>query len=114
MSPSHKPVVWLGGEVKSPPFSDEARLWAGFLIRQLQAGEALSLPHSRPMSDIGPRCHELRITDTDVTWRIIYRHDPDAVLIAEVFAKKTRATPQWVIATSRRRLREYDNLRARG
>jgi phage-related protein len=31
------------------------------------------MPHSRPMPDIGERCHELRIVDVDATWRIIYR-----------------------------------------
>ena len=62
MNPTDKPLVWLGGEVKSPPLSKEARLEAGHWLRTLQAGHALSLPHSRPMPAIGPRCHELRIT----------------------------------------------------
>jgi hypothetical protein len=44
MSESDKPLVWLHGEVKTPPFSKEARLEAGFLLRRLQAGEKLSLP----------------------------------------------------------------------
>ena len=67
------------------------------------------MPQSRPIPTIGPRCHELRINDVGGTWRIIYRVDPDAVVIAEVFSKKTAATPPWVIETSRRRLREYDH-----
>jgi len=58
-----KPLRWLHGEVKTPPFSREARLEAGLLLRRLQQGEKLSLPHSRPMSDIGSRCHELRVRD---------------------------------------------------
>ncbi len=82
---------------------------AGFLLRQLQAGEKLGLPHSRPMPAIGRRCHELRIVDEDVTWRIIYRTDVDAIVIVAVFAKKTRATPRNVIDTSKRRLKEYDD-----
>jgi hypothetical protein len=60
--------VWLSGEVKTPPFSTEARVEAGFLLRRLQAGHALAMPHSRPMSGIVPRCHELRIQDQDKTW----------------------------------------------
>jgi len=28
-----KPIVWLHGEVKTPPFSQTARLEAGFLLR---------------------------------------------------------------------------------
>ena len=47
MSSSDKPLVWLHGEVKTPPFSKEARLEAGFLLRMLQRGEAPVVPLSR-------------------------------------------------------------------
>jgi phage-related protein len=104
-----KPLVWLLGEVKTPPFSKEARLEAGFLLRRLQAGERLKMPYSRPMPAIGQHCHELRIVDVNVTWRIVYRADRDAVIIVEVFKKKSQTTPQSVIEVSRKRLREYDN-----
>ena len=67
MTPSDKPLVWLEGEIKSPPFTQAARLEAGFLLRSLQQGEKLSLPHSRPMPSVGPRCHELRIRDEKST-----------------------------------------------
>jgi len=110
MSPNDKPLVWLHGEIRTPPFSKEARLEAGFLLRLLQKGEPLSLPHSRPMPSIGPRCHELRVNDRGQTWRIVYRIDSDAVVILEVFAKKTAQTPQRVIDTCRKRLQEYDSL----
>ena len=103
-----KPLVWLHGEVKTPPFSPMARLEAGQLLRQLQGGEKLSLPHSRPLPGVGARCHELRIPEAQATWRIVYRLDPDAVVIAEVFSKKTAATPRHVIETCQRRLRAYD------
>lgn len=109
MGSGGKPLVWLRGEVKTPPFSSEARVEAGILLRRLQEGEQLSLPHSRPMPSIGPRCHELRVVDEDVTWRIIYRTDADAIIIVGVFAKKTQRTPPDVISNCRRRLREYDN-----
>jgi phage-related protein len=69
----------------------------------------LEMPHSRPMSGIGARCHELRVVDFDQTWRIIYRIDSDAIVILDVFSKKTRTTPQLVINRSRKRLREYDD-----
>jgi len=59
----NKPLVWLKGEVRTPPFSAEARVEAGFLLRRLQKGESLGLPHSRPMPSIGSQCHELRIND---------------------------------------------------
>jgi phage-related protein len=110
MSPTDKPLVWLHGEVKSPPFSQAARVEAGVLVRRLQRGEMLSLPHSRPMPVMGARCHELRIDDERKTWRIVYRADADAVIIAEVFQKTTRTTPRYVIEVSRARLRRYDEL----
>ncbi len=103
-----KPLVWLRGNVKTPPFSPEARIEAGMLLRRLQGGERIGLPHSRPMPSIGRRCHELRITDEEVTWRIIYRADADAIVIGEVFAKKTRTTPKKVIDACKRRFEKYD------
>lgn len=109
MSPADKPLVWLEGEVKSPPFSPSARLEAGFLLRRLQKGETLGMPHSRPMPVIGSRCHELRITDESARWRIVYRLDIDAVVIVEVFRKTTPRTPKGVIDVCRARLRRYDD-----
>jgi phage-related protein len=101
VSPKDKPLVWLSGEVKTPPFSADARVEAGFLLRKLQAGQLLEMPHSRPMPSIGFSCHELRIPDAGVTWRIIYRVDDDAVVIAEVFPKKQQATPARVIGSAK-------------
>jgi len=109
MSPKHKLLVWLHGEVKSPPFSSAARIEAGYLLRCLQAGVLLELPQSRPMPSIGKSCHELRINDEDKTWRIIYRIDDDAIVILEVFAKKTQATSQKVIDTCKERLKRYND-----
>lgn len=105
-----KPLVWLRGEVKTPPFSAAARLEAGSLLRRLQGGEKLGMPHSRPMPSIGRQCHELRITDTGRSWRIIYRLDADAIVIADVFQKTTPATPRRAITACRRRLTLYDEL----
>lgn len=67
-----KPLVWLKGEVKTPPLSTAARIEVGMLLRRLQRGEALSMPTARSMPTIGPRCHELRITDGRREWRLIY------------------------------------------
>ena len=102
-----KPLVWLKGEVKTPPFSEKARIEAGFLLRRLQQGNVLALPQSRPMSTIGAQCHELRVTDRDQTWRIMYYLASDAVVILEVFSKKTEATPTTVSDNCRTRLAAY-------
>ena len=109
MSPKDKPLAWLHGEIKTPPMSRSARLEAGFLLRQLQRGELLSMPQSRPMPSVGQRCHELRINDATGTWRVMYRIDNDAIVILEVFSKKTGKTPKTIIDTCRKRLKEYDD-----
>lgn len=81
----------------------------GFLLRRVQQGENLGLPHSRPMPSIGARCHELRVREAEHNWRLVYRVDPDAIVIAAVFDKKTQQAPRDVIANCRRRLRAYDD-----
>jgi phage-related protein len=97
----------LAGEIKTPPFSTAARLEAGILLRRLQEGESIGLPQSRSMAVIDANCHELRIQDRAATWRVVYGLERDAVVILEVFSKKSRATPKRVIDAARRRLREY-------
>jgi len=60
------------------------------------------------MREIGRDCHELRIRDGQQAWRIVYRVDMDAILVLDVFQKKSRKTPRRVIRNCQRRLREYD------
>ena len=109
VSPGDCPLVWLHGEIRTPPFSKAARIEAGYLLRLLQKGQALGMPHSRPTPVVGRRCHELRVRDTAADWRIVYRVDSDAVVILAVFGKKTRTTPKTIIEACIRRLREYDD-----
>jgi phage-related protein len=105
-----KEIVWLSGEIKTPPFSKGARLEAGFLMRKLQIGELIPMPLSRPMPTIGKRCHELRIVDSSVSWRIVYRIDSDAIVILEIFKKQTKETPKNVIGICQKRLKQYDEI----
>jgi len=109
MGNKDKPLVWLHGEVRTPPFSSSARLEAGFLLRRLQRGDKLQLPQSRPMPNIGKSCHELRINDENLIWRIIYRIYADAIVILEVFDKKTKQTPKYIIDVCKDRIKVYDN-----
>jgi phage-related protein len=90
MKLKEKPIVWLQSEIKTPPFSDSARIESSYLLRLLQMGERISLTHSRPMPSIGVRCHELRIDDENKKWRIVYRIDEDVIVILEVFEKKLK------------------------
>jgi phage-related protein len=63
------------------------------------------------MPSVGTRCHELRVNDSTSHWRLVYRIDGDAIVIAEVFSKKSRATPRSVVDVCRKRLKDYDNAR---
>jgi phage-related protein len=110
LSPPGKPLVWLEGPIKTPPFSAEARIEAGMLLRRLQQGENLGLPHSRPMPGIGLRCHELRIRDKNKNWRIFYHLASDALVILDVHNKTTRETPETVLENCRRRLKSFRSV----
>jgi phage-related protein len=107
-APEYKQLVWMHGEIKTPPFSKRARLEAGLLLRLLQTAEKVPMPFSRPMPRIGARCHELRIHDENRTWRIGYRIDRSVIIILDNFAKKTRTTPRDVIDNCKRRIQLYD------
>jgi phage-related protein len=108
MDTKDKPLVWLRGELKTPPLSAEARIEAGFLLRQLQRGISLGLPHLRPMPSLGARCHELRIVNAQASWRVLLRIDVDAIVILEIFKKTSGQTPQHILDACRTRLRRYD------
>ena len=103
-----KPIAWLHGRVKTPPFTPGGRIEAGLLLGLLQVGERLSMPHSRPLPTIGPRCAELRVRDAEHNWRIIYRLDDDAVIVVDVFPKKTQRLPDEIVRRCKQRLRAYE------
>ena len=101
-------VVFLSVAIKTPPLSHAARVETGRLLWRLQTGESLGMPHSRPMPSIGSRVHELRVRDANANWRVVYRIDPDFLLVVDVFAKTTPKTPKQVVARCRERLRRFD------
>ncbi len=108
MNGDRKPLFWLSGEIKTPPFTEAARTEAGDLLRDIQIGSSIGMPHSRPMPSIGARCHELRVRDESHNWRIVYRVDVDVVLVVAVFAKTTPKTPRPIIDACKARLKSYD------
>ena len=103
-----KPLVWLHGEVKTPPFTAFGRQEAGMLLRLLQEGERLGMPQAEPLPDVGARCGALRVRDAEHNWRIMYRIDTDAILILDVYCKKTPKIPDEVIDRCKKRLTQYD------
>jgi phage-related protein len=70
------------------------------------------MPESRPLPTVDPRCHELRIDDiaTKIEWRIVYYVGKHAIAILDIFPKKTRKTPDSVLAQCRRRLAEFKQV----
>ena len=78
------------------------------LLRLLQEGERLGMPQAEPLQDVGNRCRALRVRDAEHNWRIMYRVDTDAVLVLEVYPKKTRKIPDEVIERCKQRLKQYD------
>jgi phage-related protein len=106
--PEPKPLVFLHGEIKTPPFSKEARKEAGFLLRLVQLGQSLRMPKAEPLPIVGPRCGAIRVRDDQHNWRIMYRVDATVVLVIDVYDKKTKQIPNAVIVRCKRRLREHD------
>lgn len=106
-----KPLVWLTDEVSAPPFSTEARLEAADLLFRLQRGEKLAMPASRPMPSIGGGCHELRIRDRNIGWRIFYLIDADAIVILHVAKKKGQQTSQRDVEMCQQRMKRYRAIR---
>ncbi len=51
--PLPKALVWVQGEVKTPPFTPEGRQEAGMLFRLLQEGEQLGMPQAEPLPEVG-------------------------------------------------------------
>ena len=108
--PMRKPIFWLGSEIKTPPFSEKARQEAGFLLGRIQEGFIPEFPHIRPMPSIGKACYEIRVNSTEGQWRIVFRIDDDAIIIVDVFQKKTAQTPMTVIQRCKKRLSQYDHI----
>jgi phage-related protein len=47
------------------------------------------------------------------TWRVVYRIDPDVIVIVSVFSKTTRKTSQHDIDACKQRLQHFDEARRR-
>ena len=103
-----KPAVFhpkARDDIKAFPI--DVRRGLGKLIFDLQKGEKLSMPLSRPMSSVAVGVEELRIKDRSGSYRIFYyTRWADSVLIFHAFKKKTQKTPSHEIALARKRLKE--------
>ena len=91
-------------------FPVEVRKELGKAIYDLQRGEVLSMPLSRPMVSIAPGAAELRIRDRAGIYRVFYYvKSARGVLVFHAFVKKSRATPLPEMNMGRKRLKELLN-----
>lgn len=76
----------------------------------LEAGEVLSMPLSRPMPSVWPRCFELRFSDRQGKYRIFYFIVvKGTIYVPHCFQKKSQKTPQTAIELVQRRIKEFLN-----
>ena len=88
-------------------FPEGVRRELGKAIFDLQKGETLSMPLSRPMPSVAEGVEELRVKDRTGAYRVFYLAKlANAILIFHAFTKKTQRTPPREIALGQRRLKE--------
>jgi phage-related protein len=106
-----KEVEFLGNSLKElQDFPENARRKAGFELWQVQQG--LEPSDSKPIPAVGAGVQELRIWDSDGTFRILYiARLQDAVYVLRAFQKKTQATAQRDIEIARKRLKALIDAR---
>ncbi|MBV9887059.1 MAG: type II toxin-antitoxin system RelE/ParE family toxin [Acidobacteria bacterium] len=91
-------------------FPDAVRREFGKLLFDLQSGETLGMPMSRPMPSVGKGVHELRLRDRSGIYRAFYfTRDLRGILIFHAFVKKSQSTPAHDLEMGRRRLKEMLN-----
>lgn len=91
-------------------FPEPIRKEIGYLLYQLQIGDLLSMPHSRPMPSIAPGCNELRVKGKDGSYRIFYLLKlKNRILVFHAFQKKTQKTPKQEIEIGKRNLKDMLN-----
>jgi phage-related protein len=88
-------------------FPEGVRRELGKAVFDLQKGQFLAMPLSRPMPSVSPGVEELRIRDRDGIYRVFYYAKlARGVLVFHAFEKKTRATPKREIQLGKKRLQE--------
>jgi len=88
-------------------FPEDVRRELGKAIYDLQKGELLAMPLSRPMPSIEPGAAELRIRDRSGIYRAFYyTRSARGILVFHAFMKKTQATPTHELHLGKKRLKE--------
>ncbi|MGH9783750.1 MAG: type II toxin-antitoxin system RelE/ParE family toxin [Terriglobia bacterium] len=88
-------------------FPKEVRSRLGRRLFQLQLGEKLGMPHSRPMPSVAAGVSEIRVQGEDGAYRAFYfTLAPEGILVFHAFVKRTRQTPASEIGLAKKRLKE--------
>jgi phage-related protein len=88
-------------------FPKDVRRELGKAIFDLQKGEKLGMPVSRPMPSVEAGVSELRIRDRSGIYRAFYyTQSPRGILVFHALMKKTQATPKRDLDLAKRRLKE--------
>jgi phage-related protein len=73
----------------------------------LQNGDQLGMPLSRPIPSVANGVSELRMRDRDGIYRAFYyTQSPRGILVLHAFAKRTQATPKREFDLGKKRLKE--------
>ncbi|MGB7845587.1 MAG: type II toxin-antitoxin system RelE/ParE family toxin [Candidatus Acidiferrum sp.] len=96
-------------------FPAEVRRELGKAIFDLQRGEVLKMPLSRPMAEIAAGGEELRIRDRSGSYRAFYfTRSVRGVLVFHAFVKKSQKTARREIVLGAKRLKELLMIKKKG
>lgn len=88
-------------------FPEDVRRKIGYLLRKLEEGEFLGMPHARPMSIVGSGVMELRVSSQDGAFRVFYvLKIGEKITVFHAFHKKTQKTDHSELVLGKKRLRE--------
>lgn len=88
-------------------FPKDVRRELGKAIFDLQRGETLAMPLSRPMPSIVAGAAELGIRGRTGIYRAFYYvRSPRGILVFHAFVKKSQATPKHELDLGKKRLKE--------
>jgi phage-related protein len=88
-------------------FPASVRQHLGKALYDLQLGESLSMPLSRPIPGIASGAAELRLRDASGAFRVFYIAKVGAsILVFHAFTKKTQKTPARELTLAQKRLKE--------
>lgn len=99
-------IGWLGDSLEVVRgYSEVVRRSIGSELRLLQSGERPL--HARPLKTVGRGVWELKISETEGQFRVVYVvQRNDRIYVLHAFQKKTQQTSQQDIELARARFKE--------